>query len=191
MNCCDAAVGGEPVGDVKAIYPYKFPFDTKKQTYDYFDTTLRAAAPIEFQGEEKLEGLTVYRFQQTIEPTQTSTVDVPGALLGQPAPTVTLPRFYGNTRTLWVEPVTGVIVKGQEQQKQTLRGPDGSEVVTLLDLELTFTADNVADSAQRAKDGRNQLALVTTWIPLGALVLGLILLVVGLLMFRSPARSHA
>ncbi len=30
-------------------------------------------------------------------------------------------RFYENVRTLWVDPVTGSIINGKEQQKQTLR----------------------------------------------------------------------
>lgn len=188
VDCCEAVVGDEPVGDVNAIYPYKFPFDTGMQTYDYFDTTLRDAVPIEFVGEEELESVTVYRFEHTIEPTQYATIDVPGQLLGQPdAGVVTLPRFYASNRTVWVEPETGVIVRGQEQQRQTLRGPQGDDLVTLLDLELTFTDENVADSAQRAQDGKDQLRLVELWIPLGALVLGLVLFVVGALMLRPRA----
>lgn len=189
VDCCEAVAGDDPVGEVNAIYPYKFPFDTDRRTDDYFDTTLRDAVPIEFVGEEELEGQTVYRFEHTIEPTQYSTIDVPGPgqLLGQPdAGVVTLPRFYVNNRTVWVEPETGVIVRGQEQQRQTLRGPQGEDLVTLLDQELTFTDENVAP-AQRAQDGKDRLRLVELWIPLGALVVGLVLFVVGALMLRPRA----
>ena len=45
--------------------------------------------------------------------------------MGETAPTVTVPRFYDNLRTVWVEPVTGVIVKGQEVQHQVFRDAAG------------------------------------------------------------------
>src|SRR3954471_8203208 len=44
VNCCGAAVNGEPTEH--SGIEYKFPFDAKKKTYQYFDTTLKTALPM-------------------------------------------------------------------------------------------------------------------------------------------------
>ena len=56
---------------------YKFPFHTKKQTYQFFDVTAKKAYPMTYKGSEKILGLTVYRFEQPIAPIQTGTSKVP------------------------------------------------------------------------------------------------------------------
>ena len=52
---------------------FKFPFQTEKKTYPFWDGSLREAADIEFQETETIEGLEVYRFEQVIEPTTSAT----------------------------------------------------------------------------------------------------------------------
>ncbi len=186
INCCDANEDGTPITDFTGINPYKFPFGTEKQTYQYFDGTLSKALPMEYQDVEEIQGLSTYRFVQTIEPTQYSTLEVPGDLVGQPdEASVVAPRFYTNVRTVWVEPVTGAIVKGQEVQKQYLAGADGTtEAMVIIDATLSFTEQNVTEAVKTASDGASQLNLITKTIPLIAFVLGILLLVGGVLLLR-------
>ncbi|MCA0332247.1 MAG: DUF3068 domain-containing protein [Actinobacteria bacterium] len=177
-NCCGANVDGAQV-DWTGINPLKFPFDVQQQTYDYFDTTLAKAVPIEFTGTEDLDGLQVYVFKQTIPATQIGEQEVPGSLVGSTEPSVKAPRMYENVRTLQVDPVTGSIVAGVEEQKQWLAGADGSEKVTLL--KATVGTDDATKQAaiDDAKANGSLLKTAGTTVPIIALVLGLILLGLG------------
>jgi hypothetical protein len=172
VNCCNENVDGVPTKH-KGL-SYKFPFNAEKTTYPFFDTTAKVARPMKYQASEKLQGLTVYRYQQRVEPQQIGVLDVPGDLVGSDQPSVEAPRYYDNTRTVWVEPLSGVIVKGQEQQHQVLKDEAGADAVTLIQVTLTFDERTQKQQADLAKDARSQAALVGTWVPLGALVLGII-----------------
>lgn len=198
INCCNANTTGTPITDFTGINPLKFGFFIEQKDYLYFDKTIGKATPAKFKDVVTIDGVETYQFVQTIEPTQTGEVEVPGNLVGSTDPSVKAPRFYSNIRTLWVEPVTGVIVKGSELQKQTLRGADGTDKLTLIEAELHFTADNVRESAKAAKDGASKLGLIKTTIPLIGLVLGLICLAIGLFLVLGarrdddrPSRAHA
>jgi hypothetical protein len=180
VNCCNGNTDGTPIADYSGINPLKFGFDTQKKNYLYFDRTLNKATPMVFTDVETIDGVQVYKFVQTIQPTQVGTLEVPGNLVGSSDASVVAPEFYSNIRTVWVEPVTGVIVKGSEQQKQTLRGSDGTDKLSIIEATLTFTDANIKGSAKAAKDGAAQLNLVRSTIPLVGLVLGLVLLVLGL-----------
>jgi hypothetical protein len=189
INCCGANEGGVPITDFNGIAPYKFPFGTQKQTYQYYDGTLNASLPMKYVSTEQLQGLTVYKFVQTIEPTKYAELEVPGDLVGQVGvASVTAPRFYQNVRTVWVEPVTGAIVNGQEVQKQFLAGTDGTtSAMVLLDGTLAFTPLNVTESVKTAADGKKQLDLIQKTVPIVCLVLGLLLLVGAFFLLRRPS----
>ncbi|MGE3813251.1 MAG: DUF3068 domain-containing protein [Candidatus Nanopelagicales bacterium] len=177
-NCCGANIDGEQV-DWTGINPLKFPFDVQQQTYDYFDTTLAKAVPIEYTGTEDLDGLQVYVFKQSIPATQIGEQEVPGSLVGSTEPSVKAPRMYENIRTLQVDPVTGSIIAGVEEQKQWLAGADGTEKLTLL--KATVGTDEATKQAaiDDAKTNGAMLQAAGTTVPIIALVLGLILLGLG------------
>jgi len=189
QNCCGTNENGVPITDVSGLNPYKFPFGTQQQTYGFFDGTLNKALPMEFKAVENIGGIDVYRFVQTIAPTQFGTLEVPGSLVGSTDPSVKAPEFYSNTRTVWVEPITGIVVKGQEQQKQTLRGSDGTDKLILIEATLGFTPANTADSVRIAKDGSAKLTMIQTTIPIVAFLLGLILLGLGLFLAMGRQRT--
>jgi Porin PorA len=180
VHCCGEAVDGVPTKHTGLSY--KFPFGTEKKTYQFFDTTAKKAYPMTYKGSEQIQGLTVYRFEQPVGPVQIAESEVPGDLVGETAPSVTVPRFYDNLRTVWVEPVTGVIVKGQEKQHQAFRNAAGEDAVTLVDVTLTFNEKTQKQQGDLAKDGRSKAALLGTWAPIGLGLLGVVLLVVGLVM---------
>lgn len=190
INCCGANADGIPITDFSGINPLKFGFFTEQKTYQYFDKTINKATPMDFKDVETIDGVEVDKFVQVIEPTQIGTLEVPGDLVGSTDPAVQAPEFYANTRTVWVEPTTGVIVKGTEQQKQTLRGADGTDKLTLIEATIGFTDENVKLSAQQAADGKSQLGLVRTVIPLVGLVGGLVLLVLGGWLLAGARRAE-
>ena len=89
INCCGAnQKTASPSPTCRASPRTSFPFGTKKQTYQYYDGTLNKALPMEYVSSEQLQGLTVYKFVQTIPATQYAELEVPGDLVGQAA----LPR---------------------------------------------------------------------------------------------------
>jgi hypothetical protein len=175
----DQAVDGEEVSHEGSI-SYKFPFDTEQQTYEYFDTTTREAWPAEFVGTEDIDGVETYHFTQTVEPTKIGDVTLPGALLQQPAvPSVTLDRMYNTTREFFVEPTSGVIVRGSEQTQQTLQTPDGSATVPAFDGDIEFDEATVDERLSEAEDAKGDIALVRDTLPLVGLIAGVVLLLVG------------
>lgn len=190
VNCCGANVNGNDV-TFEGINPLKFPMFTKQQDYQYFDTTLGKAWPAVYSGEEDIDGLTTYKFVMTIPPTMTSEMDVPGALVGSTDPTFKAGRFYSNVRTLNVDPTTGSIVKGQEQQKQTLRGPDGTDKVTVISANLAYTDAEVQESVDDAKSKGGLINTLYSTVPLVALVLGALCLIGGILLMRRRDEATA
>jgi len=194
VNCCGANLDGENV-DMSGIVPLKFPMFTQQQTYPYFDSSLNESVDAVFQGAEEVEGLPTYKFLVTVEPTQTGTIEVPGDLVGSPLPNFVAPRYYSNILTLWVEPTTGAIIKGTSDQLQTLRGPDGTDKVTILDAVIGTTPEEVSSGVEYAKSQAALLALLNNTVPLIAVILGVILLVLGIVLVAGSGKrrpgSHA
>jgi hypothetical protein len=165
----------------------KFPFDTQKTTYQFWDGPAQRALPAAFTREEKLEGVTVYRFEQRIDRLDVGDQDIPGTLAGDPdTPSVQTNIIYSNTKTLWVEPATGIIVKAQQDATQVLEAQGGEQVLTLIDAVLTYDEATVSKNADDASSGANSLRLFGTVLPLVALFLGLIAIGAGLVLLRSP-----
>lgn len=171
---------------------YKFPFHTEKKTYQYFDRDLRKALPISFKGTETIKGTDVYRFEQVIPETDISpAADKLSFLLGAFAPTATSGKvMYSNTRTLWIEPVSGNYVKVREQQKKTLM-PDGGTPTALLDADFVYNDKTISNSIESAERTRDQLNLVGRTLPLALAVLGALALIAGLWLFLAGRRSTA
>jgi hypothetical protein len=165
----------------------KFPFGTEKTTYQFWDGPAQRALPAAFTRTEKLNGLSVYRFEQRIDRLDVGDQDIPGTLAGEPdTPSVQTNIIYSNTKTLWVEPATGIIVKAQQDATQVLETQGGEQVLTLLDAVLTYDEATVDGNADDASSGANRLRLLGTVLPFAALLLGLVAVGAGLVLLRSP-----
>lgn len=180
---------GESVDDPFEGLYFKFPFDTQKKTYPFWDGTLKKAMPAEFSKETEIKGLKVYEFIQTIEPTKTGTIDVPGNLVNRSdAKTYTADRIYANTRTLYVEPVTGAIIRGGESQDGYLE-LDGERGATTTKAELNYIDDYVQDNVDEYKSKAALLSAINTTVPLIGLVGGLLLILIGALLVIRAGRK--
>lgn len=187
-NCCGANYDGDEVV-FEGINPLKFPMFTQAQDYDYFDTSLGTAWPAVYSGEEELFGATVYKFVMTIPPTMTSEMEVPGDLVGSEDPSFKAGRYYSNIRTLYVEPTTGSIVKGVEEQKQTLRGPSGEDRVTIIEATIGAPDAEAQKSVDSAMESASLINLLNKTIPLVALIVGVLVLIGGFILLRKPAEE--
>jgi hypothetical protein len=159
---------------------YKFPFGTEKRNYAYFDNSAKKAFTIWYRSTETIEGVETYKFVQKVPQTKLDDRQVPGSIVGRPdVPSLTVGRYYENTRTLWVEPYSGIIVKGREELAQTLRGAAGSQPLTVFGGTIEFTPDTVKKSAADAKDARSQLRLLRVVGPVGSISVGVVLALLG------------
>ena len=169
---------------------YKFPFGTEKKAYEYFDRDLRKALPIEYQGTEDIQGLETYRFQQVVPDTQlTFSADRLTGLLNTFAPdAVSGQVVYSNTRTIWVEPVSGTFIKVQEQQKKQLV-PDTGTPTQLLDGNFVYTDETVTNNVKSAGETKDSVLLISRTLPIALAIIGALLLIIGLWMVVTGRRS--
>lgn len=182
VHCCGEAIDSAPAQHEGVSY--NFPFDTGKGTYQFWDPNSSASYPARFVGEEEVQGLNTYKFIQEIPGHELRTQEVPGSLLGESTPTFQAPVWYQNVRTVWVEPSTGVIVKGTEQTKTTLRDSAGQDKVVVLEATFTFDEPTQRAQADLAKDNLTRIRLVKWIIPVIGLVVGLGLIALGALLLR-------
>lgn len=180
--------GNKTRGNFQGQY-FKFPFDTQKQDYEFWDGTLKQATPATYVGETEIKGLDVLEFEQVIEPTPVGTSAVPGDLVDDERPTVVADRIYSNTRTFLVEPVTGVIIRGGESQDSWLE-VDGERKLTTTQATLGYTDAYIQDTVDEYSSTSSLLSAIQTTIPLVGLILGLILIVVGALMVLRGRRGE-
>lgn len=201
VNCCGEYVskseGVEKPVEHSGIV-YKFPFDAQKQTYPFWDLTLEKSFPMVYQGTESVDGVSVYKYVQTIEPTiNGEPQQLPASLLDLPGTAqVSAQAYYSNVRTVWVEPRTGVILKGEEQPYNTLRARGADRLITTA-ATIQYSPQTVRMLADEYGDKGAQLHLVRTTLPLVALIAGLVLALAGLVLAlgwlgsRSTRRAAA
>jgi len=166
---------------------YKFPFDTQRKSYTFFDINLRKATPINYDGEEKINGLTTYRFIQRIDATKLDTREVPAAVLGGTTGAITADRMYQTTRRVWVEPRTGQIVKGSEDVRQWLVNPANGRGLPILQGTLTWTPQTIQKQVDSAKDAVAKLEMLTSTGPIVLWIVGGVLLLVGIVLMLLGA----
>lgn len=187
VNCCGSyseTTQGSPEQVEFAGQVFKFPFQTGKETYQWWDGTLKRAFPAEFVEEDEIEGLQVYKFVQTIEPEVWTQMEVPPSVVGEDGEgSIEADRAYGNTRTFWVEPETGVVINRQEEQFASLQ-IDGEDRTTLTDVTTSFTDESVQANVDEYSDTASQLKMVRSTLPLVLGIAGALLIVVGLLLSR-------
>jgi hypothetical protein len=190
-NCCGDYHSVGTLDDPDATEPitheglfFKFPFDVQRTTYPFWDGELGRAEPIAYQGQDTIDGLTVYRFEQKIGPENTgSQTGLPGSLFGVDHP-VDATIVYENTRTLWVEPNTGVIIKGQEQQNRRFEAA-GLPPVPITVGTIGYSDETVAANVDDWGTKSQLLKALRTTIPVVGIIVGIVLIGLGaLLLFR-------
>ncbi|MFD4295228.1 DUF3068 domain-containing protein [Rhodococcus sp. NPDC058505] len=180
---------------------YKWPFDAEQKAYPYFDLNSRTTQDIDFVEETEVNGMKVYHYSQKVGPVDLSkVVSSPTNKLALPADTwgveggaapITMTRWYENERDVWVDPVTGVVVKGQEKLFQYYSRTAGKPEVTVLKATLPFDEETIEYQVQQAKDGQDKLAVFGRTVPIVAAVLGVIALAAGLFLGTRGGRGGA
>jgi hypothetical protein len=201
VQCCDTynATSEDPADRTATAYKgliFKMPFNAQKQTYQWWDHTLLKPVDAKFIRTEDLFGTTVNVYRMVIPATPYTQQEVPASLVeNDPKATgnVTVDRVYENTRTLWVEPNTGIVVKGEEILNTRFQ-KDGADVVTLQKGTIKYDDATVKANAEDAGAKGSKLHLVRSTLPLTFLILGVVLLLGGFLVSRGssgPGRREA
>jgi hypothetical protein len=169
---------------------FKFPFGVQRTTYQWWDSDLERAVPIEFQGEDDINGTPVYVFKQTIAPEAISTIEAPASLFEEGATgNVTATETYSNTRTLWVEPVTGVVIDGNEELN-TVYEADGYEPIAKTVGTIGFDDETVNKNAEDWGAKARLLSFIENWLTLVGLAIGVILAGLGGYLLLTPRSSE-
>ncbi|WP_071606330.1 DUF3068 domain-containing protein [Luteipulveratus halotolerans] len=177
--------------DYKGSQIIKFPFQTQKETYQYWDGTASKPMDMKYVGTEDIRGLKTYKFQGSLPLEKFREQEVPRGLFGLPdTHGVVADRLYQNTRTLWIEPETGVIVKLQEQQHQELRNPEaGAKPANAVTTNSIFTDATIKQNVDDYKTKAMLLKILRIWAPLGLGILGVLLILGGIAMSLVGRRN--
>ncbi|MGV0627462.1 DUF3068 domain-containing protein [Mycolicibacter minnesotensis] len=192
---------------------YRFPFDTQKQSYKYFDPIAQKAYEANYEGEDDVNGLTTYRFTQNvgydsdgslIEPVRYPSLyghDEDGEITAaarmwniegvDPEEEVTMTRYYAAERTMWVDPVSGTIVKSKVHANHYYARDPLKPEVALADYTVTSSEETIEAQVNAARNERDRVALWSRVLPITFTAAGLICLIGGMLVgwFSLPAEA--
>jgi Porin PorA len=153
-----------------------FPPGTKPASYPWWDETAQRVFPARFAGRATVDGVPVYVFGVRVAPLGIDRVQVPRAAVGSDAAgQVALDWWYASTTRLWVEPDSGVIVRGTQTADQWLADGAGRRRLTVATTTFTDTPATVRANLAVARQIRAEQQARRTWPvavgPLLALVL--------------------
>ena len=186
---------------------YRFPFNTEKKSYPFFDAIAQKPFDANYDGEDDVNGLSTYRFTQNVgydadgkivDPIKyaslydrnedgevTARAELWG-LPGDPYEPITMTRFYAAQRTFWVDPVTGVIVKSEERANHYYARDPLQPEMALADYKVTSTEQTVESQVATARNERDRVALWSRILPISFAAAGLVALIgAGLLAWFS------
>ncbi|SON59389.1 Porin PorA [Mycobacterium simulans] len=191
---------------------YRFPFHTEKKSYPYFDPIAQKAFDANYEGEEDVNGLTTYRFSQTVgynsegklvapirypslyagdEDGKVTTSAAMWGVPGEPNEQITMTRYYAAQRTFWVDPVSGTIVKETEHANHYFARDALKPEVTLADYKVTSTEETIESQVNAARDERDRLALWSRVLPITFTATGLIALIGGAVLASFSLRTES
>ena len=151
----------------------KWPFNAEKKTYPVWDDIVAGTVDAKYVDEEKIDGLTVYKYEYVAHATGVELVaDITGT--------------YDATYTFYIEPRTGSIIKQVVHQERV--ADDGTP---LLELDLAFTDDQVKTNVDDANDARATLRLLEDIVPVVGLAVGIPFVLAGLALLVLGRRKRA
>lgn len=194
---------------------YRFPYHTEKRSYPYFDAIAQKSFEADFDGEDDVNGLSTYRFVQRVgydkdnnlvDPikypslhghNEDGEITAPARMWNisdaDPEEQITMTRYYAATRTMWVDPVSGTIVKTEVHANHYYaRGNDGLHPeAALVDYTVHSTEETVESQVNAARTERDRVALWSRILPITFTATGLIALLGGVLVgwFSLPVEA--
>ncbi len=175
-------VTAEAVPDFKNLPPdavpheglvNKWPFDSEKKDYVYWESTLEKGVPAVFDRTDSIKGIDVYVYTITVADEPIEILD--GAM-----------GTYDQKVEIWVEPLTGAIQQQTQDQQRYLE--DGTQV---LNLQVGFTDGQINAFAEDTKANVRQLTILLDWVPIIGFVGGALCLLGGVALVLTNRRKDA
>ena len=189
LDCCGAAVNDDTRVRQHGIGLF-WPIGTRKTTYQVFDVNAQSAWPASYTGTASVQGIMTYRFVQHIPPTVVAQLaGVPSSLLGLHGKqgNVVADRYYQADNTFWVDPRTGVPIDIEQRVLSTLRGRGGRGELVVADMDLKMSGSSSRQMAALASKNAASIATLQRTGPLGASLLGIVLILAAVIPFRRKS----
>lgn len=192
---------------------YRFPFNTEKKSYPYFDAIAQKAFDANYDGEDDVNGLNTYRFTQNIgydadgklvapiryaslydkneDGEVTARAELWGIESEDPYEPITMTRYYAAQRTFWVDPVTGTIVKADERANHYYARDPLKPEAAIADYKVTSTEQTVESQVAAARAESDRLALWSRILPITLAAAGVVGLIGGALLGLFSTRVEA
>jgi hypothetical protein len=185
ISCCGTAIGARSGIHVSGL-GYVWPPGARKSAYQLFDTTLLRPVPAVYAGTAVVDGLTTYKYVETVPATRFGTRTLPGSLAGltdgQP---VTLAEYDQSVTTEFVDPATGSPVRYVSSQHLYLADSSGSQVLNLMNARFTTEPASVAGFVRSAKSKDVEISVVSVILPAVLALVGIIVLAMGVILILS------
>jgi hypothetical protein len=192
VDCCGASVNGDKSVRQTGLVGSVFPIGTQKQTYQVFDTTLKKTMPFVYSGTTTVRGIGVYEFVENVAPTRIASVTLPGSYVKSKAASVTIGEYDEEHLIYYVDPETGALLDVNEQQSTTLRtSATAPPALVGFDADLTETPASLTQIVALDNNGRSELTLIETTLPLALGIAGGVALLAGILLGRRPRADVA
>ncbi|MQY07039.1 DUF3068 domain-containing protein [Actinomadura macrotermitis] len=183
VNCCGANADGDTSVRMSG-YALLFPIaHVEKRDYSFFDMTTKRPIPMRFDTEETVHGLKAYRFVQQVPLTRVEAVKdkLPAKMLGikGDVPPQKVDRYFEATVTIWVDPRTGIPVKHRQMIHSMVRTPDGVGRLDVARADLVSVDKDQQALVALSDDSAFKIGLVRKTLPVGGLIGGSVLLLLG------------
>ena len=155
----------------------KWPFGAEKKTYPVWDGLVGHAIDATYESTKDIDGMETYVYRATVSE---DGVEVLDGIQGS----------YDAVTDYYIEPVTGTIINQVIHQERVADG-----VGKILDLDLSFTDDQIQTNVDDTNDNLAQLHLLETVVPIVGLAVGIPVLLIGFLLLllgrRTPTAEPA
>lgn len=149
----------------------KWPFDSQKTTYPYWDGTLGEAVDAVYDRTTEVKGLEAYVYRVDIK-------DAPAEILDG------VQGVYDDVKEIYIDPRTGAILNTTENQQRYLE--DGQKI---LDLRLEFTDDTQQAKVDESNTKWDQIDIALNVLPVVGYAVGIPVLLVGLALLFVRRRT--
>lgn len=158
------------LGVVSRTGQFLFPLHVKRTSYTYWDPIYIGLRTALFDHEEEMDGLLVYVFQFTAENMDETAgfsylPDVPERYLA----------LTNGEGTLWIEPVSGIVVDYEDQGKSSfVDKATMSHVAEFSRWDERYTPETRLAQLGLARTTRLRILIMETWLPAGLVLAGLV-----------------
>ncbi|WKD56832.1 hypothetical protein CAPI_01290 [Corynebacterium capitovis DSM 44611] len=183
-----------------AMHWFKLPSNTGREEYQIFDPVLRTTAPATFAGEEHIAGRTVYRFEQTVQPTNVA------RLYADTRNTKTLERpvdpedpegektqirsfrFHSAQREFLVDQVSGLVVGINENVDDYYGDAQGAKLEQIISYSGTMSSEQTEGMVKQLKSVYS--ASQSRALTYGVIGVGALMTLIGCLLALWPVLTR-